>query len=63
MLWAIKGQRITRLNLERDKPDRDTLLALLLGPTDNLRAPTMLVGSTLIVGFHPDVFREVLLDR
>ena len=32
----------------------------LLGPTGNLRAPTARVGKTLVVGFNPEVYSEVL---
>lgn len=31
----------------------------MLGPTGNLRAPTILRGKTLLVGFNADVFEEV----
>ncbi len=44
----------------RDKPSSDTLAALLLGPTGNLRAPTLRKGKTLIVGFNADTYSEVL---
>jgi hypothetical protein len=33
----------------------------LLGPTGNLRAPTLRVGTTLIVGFHEETLASVLL--
>ena len=32
----------------------------MLGPTGNLRAPTLRSGKTLIVGFNEDVFAEHL---
>ena len=32
----------------------------MLGPTGNLRAPTIRKGKTLIVGFNEDVFAELL---
>ena len=32
----------------------------MLGPTGNLRAPTIRKGRTVIVGYHEDVFEEVL---
>lgn len=31
----------------------------MLGPTGNLRAPCIVVGKTVIVGFNEDVFEEV----
>lgn len=35
-------------------------VAALLGPTGNLRAPTIRVGKTLLVGFDEAAFREAL---
>jgi hypothetical protein len=32
----------------------------LLGPTGNLRAPTLRVGTTLIVGFNQEILESVL---
>ena len=43
-----------------DRPDDATLLTHLLGPTGNLRAPTLKVGKTLLVGFHEATYRDVL---
>ena len=42
------------------KPDRATLLGLLLGPTGNLRAPTLRKGRTLIVGFEEETYEKLL---
>ncbi len=33
---------------------------LMLGPTGNLRAPVVRVGSTLIVGYHEEALNQVL---
>ena len=33
---------------------------LMLGPTGNLRAPVVRVGSTLIVGYYEEALNEVL---
>ncbi|MFN2426069.1 MAG: hypothetical protein ABR587_06440, partial [Candidatus Binatia bacterium] len=32
----------------------------MLGPTGNLRAPALIVGKTVVVGFHEDTYRAVL---
>ncbi len=32
----------------------------MLGPTGNLRAPTLRKGKTVLVGFNEDVFADVL---
>ncbi len=41
------------------KPDPAAIDAML-GPTGNLRAPCLRVGTTLIVGFSDAAYREVL---
>jgi hypothetical protein len=29
-----------------------------MGPSGNLRAPTLKIGDTLIVGFNPDLYQQ-----
>ena len=48
------------LDLRRDKPDRATLESLLIGPSGNLRAPTLRRGRTLLVGFDEATYASVL---
>ncbi len=59
-LLVAKGKKVTRVDLKKDRPDDSSLTSLLLGPTGNLRAPTMKVGKTVMVGFNSEVFEEVL---
>ena len=54
---------MTHLALRRDKPDRATILAAMLGPTGNLRAPVVRQGRTLYVGFSEDLFARVVVGR
>ena len=49
-LLVAKGPKVTRVDLKSDRPDDDTIAALLLGPTGNLRAPTNRVGRVMLVG-------------
>ena len=37
----------------------DDFVAKMLGSTGNLRAPTIVVGATLLVGFDEQIYREV----
>jgi arsenate reductase-like glutaredoxin family protein len=37
----------------------EKLVQAMLGPTGNLRAPTIRKGKTVVVGFHPEVFEEI----
>ena len=59
-LYVVRGRRVVHVDLSKDKPDRATLLGLLLGPTGNLRAPTLRKGRTLLVGFDEAMYRQVL---
>jgi arsenate reductase-like glutaredoxin family protein len=59
-LIAAKGKKVETFDLTESRPDDATLLARLLGPTGNLRAPTARVGKTLVVGFNEQAYREVL---
>jgi hypothetical protein len=56
---AAKGKSVVTIELA-DNPDDDTLLAHLLGPTGNLRAPAAVVGRTLVIGFNEELYRDVL---
>ena len=59
-LYVVKGKKVVHLNLTDDQPSDAELLALLLGPSGNLRAPTMRAGTLLLVGFEPDLFAKLL---
>ena len=56
---AAKGKKVTVLDLTKEQPSAEALADLLLGPTGNMRAPTMRVGQTLLVGYNDQVFAEV----
>ena len=38
----------------------DDLAKGIMGPSGNLRAPTLKVGKTLLVGFHEDAYEQVM---
>jgi arsenate reductase-like glutaredoxin family protein len=59
-LYVAKGAKVVHLDLKRETPDRATLLGLLLGPSGNLRAPTLRKGRTLLVGFDEPTYKLVL---
>jgi len=59
-VYATKGKKVIHLDLRRDKPDRATLEGLLIGPSGNLRAPTLRRGRTLLVGFDEATYAKVL---
>jgi arsenate reductase-like glutaredoxin family protein len=57
-LYVSKGKKVGYYNLKKDRPDEATLKALLLGPTGNLRSPTLRKGRTLIVGFNQEHYDQ-----
>ena len=59
-LYVMKGTKVVHVDLKKEKPPRAELLSLLLGPTGNLRAPTLRKGRTLLVGFDAKTYAKVL---
>ncbi len=59
-LYVAKGKRVVHVDLKASRPGRAELLALLLGPTGGLRAPTLRVGRTLLVGFSEASYAKIL---
>ena len=53
----MKGKKVT--DLDPKKAPEEECVAAMLGPTGNMRAPTIKVGKTLLVGFNHEVFTEV----
>ena len=58
-MMVAKGKKITEVDLKKDRPDDETLVKLMLGPTGNLRAPTMKIGKTVLIGFNVDAYDSV----
>jgi arsenate reductase-like glutaredoxin family protein len=59
-LIAARGKKVEVFDLRKNRPDDRELLARMMGPTGNLRAPTARIGTTLVVGFNEEAYREVL---
>ena len=59
-IHATKGSKLVYFDLKNGKPGDDELVSLLIGPSGNLRAPSIKVGKTLVVGFSPEVYKKVL---
>ena len=54
-----RGKKVITLDMKKEPPDDDTLAGLLLGPSGNLRAPTLRKGKTLYVGFSAEAYRAL----
>ncbi len=57
-LVVAKGKQVVEHDLKREPLGAEELAELVLGPTGNLRAPSVRVGKTWYVGFHPELYAE-----
>ena len=55
-LFVMRGKRLIHFDMKKDEPSDDELIRLMIGPSGNLRAPTMRRGNKLFVGFDEDAF-------
>ena len=58
-IHVAKGKTVVTFDMKQAPPDDDTLAGHLLGPTGNLRAPTLRQGRTLYVGFSEAAYRHL----
>ena len=58
LLVVAKGKKVRRYSLSGEPTDEE--IEAMLGPTGNLRAPTVRIGTTLLVGFSEDVYEDAL---
>ena len=54
-----RGKKMVTFDMKKGTPDDATLLAHLLGPSGNLRAPTVRKGKTLLVGFSDELYANL----
>ncbi|RMH04557.1 MAG: hypothetical protein D6702_02900 [Planctomycetota bacterium] len=53
-----RGRRILRFDLAGGDPLDEAFHKAVLGPSGNLRAPTVRCGRNWLVGFHPEAWEE-----
>ena len=56
-MTVAKGKKISEFKGGRST--NDEAITAMLGSTGNLRAPTIVVGKKLLVGFNEEVYSEV----
>ena len=58
-IYSSRGKNVQYAHMKKDKPAKADVMKMILGPTGNLRAPTLRKGRTLVVGFHEDTYKNV----
>lgn len=58
-LYAAKGKKVVEVDLKKESLSDDEVKKLMLGPTGNLRAPTLVKGKTVIVGFEESMYASI----
>ena len=59
-VWAAMGKKIVHFNLKKDDPTDEDLVKIMIGPSGNLRAPTLRRGKKIFVGFHDEELHTFL---
>ncbi len=59
-MYVAKRGNVVYFDLKKRKPSKAELLAAMMGPTGNLRAPVMRMGRTLVIGFDEATYRKVV---
>src|SRR5262245_48130629 len=53
-LSVAKGKKVVHVDFAKEDPGDEALKSLIIGPSGNLRAPTLRVGDRMFIGFNPD---------
>jgi arsenate reductase-like glutaredoxin family protein len=59
-LVVARGKSLKDWNLKKDPPIEKDLFSAIMGPSGSLRAPSVRVGKTLLVGFSDEAWSLVL---
>lgn len=59
LVVATRGPAVVRFDLRKSPPGDDAIAKAILGPTGNLKAPTVRVGDRLIVGFCTSEYEKL----
>lgn len=57
-ITTAKGKIVRQWHPQTD--DKAEILRQVIGPSGNLRAPTLRVGNTFMVGFNPELYGQGL---
>jgi hypothetical protein len=56
---ACKGKKVQEFDMRSVAVTDEAFEVSVLGPSGNLRAPTLRAGSTVVVGFHAEVYADL----
>jgi len=59
-LVVARGKKVVTFDLRKDRPADADVAAIIMGPSGNLRAPTLKIGTTLVVGFNDEAYDSLL---
>lgn len=60
-ITVAKGKMVSVLNPQQD--GKEAILKQVMGPSGNLRAPTLRIGDAFVVGFHADFYKQWLTGK
>ena len=64
---AAKGKKVLEFTLKagqlQDEATMEDLRKAIIGPSGNLRAPTLFCGKTWVVGFNPEMYEYAHLNQ
>ncbi len=55
-----KGPKVLTFEPKKASFDEEELRAVVIGPSGNLRAPTLRAGKKWLVGFHEEAYADTL---
>ena len=55
-----RGKKRLDFDLKNHPPTDEELLKGVIGPSGNLRAPAIVVGKTVLVGYHAEAYEGVI---
>jgi arsenate reductase-like glutaredoxin family protein len=58
-IHVARGKNVVTFHMKNDPPSSEELLKVMLGPTGNLRAPTIRKGKTVIVGYQNELYEKI----
>ncbi len=58
-IYSLRGNKLIHINMWENAPGEKELLEAMLGPTGNLRAPSIKLDDTLIIGFNEEAFNKL----